>query len=101
EAAYGFETAERSVRAESRFTDNNSLRLMIGGPTAQGDGVYVATSERQGVYAGVEGSVDGLIAAAASVRTRLFPLDASKVTAIELFDVNASGVETAVRWTKD
>ena len=63
QSAYGFETAERSVRAEIRFTDNNSLRLMIGGPTAQGDGVYVATSERQGVYAGVERSVEDLIAA--------------------------------------
>lgn len=100
-AAYGFETAERSVRAEIRFTDNNSLTLMIGGPTAQGDGVYVSTSERQGVYAGVESSVDALIQAAGAVRSRLFPLDASRVTAVELIQVSGSGEEAAVRWTKD
>lgn len=100
ESAYGFETAERSVRAEIRFTDNNSLTLMIGGQTLQGDGVYVSTSERQGVYAGVESSVDELIAAAASVRTRLFPLDVARVTAVELIRVSASGDESAIRWTK-
>ena len=100
-SAYGFETAERSVRAEIRFTDNNSLRLMIGGPTAQGDGVYVATSERQGVYAGVERSVEELIAAAASVRTRLFPLEAPRVTAVELLEVSGSGEENGVRWTRN
>lgn len=97
ERAYGFETAERSVRAEIRFTDNNTLSLMIGGPTPQGDGVYVMTSERDGVYAGVEASVDALIAAAGAVRTRLFPLDQTRVSAIELLEVDASGAETAIR----
>lgn len=99
-AGYGFETAERSVRVEVRFADNNSVTLMIGGRTPTGDGVYVMTSERPGVYAGVESSVDELIAAAAAVRTRLFPLDPAQVTAVEVLEVDASGKESAIRLTK-
>lgn len=97
ERGYGFETAERSVRAEIRFTDNNTLRLLIGGPTPQGDGVYVTTSEREGVYAGVQASVDALIEAAEAVRTRLFPLVESQVTGLEIIVVDASGGETRTR----
>jgi len=97
ERGYGFDTAERSVRAEIRFTDNNTLRLLIGGPTPQGDGVYVTTSEREGVYAGVQASVDALIEAAEAVRTRLFPLVESQVTALELIVVDASGAEARTR----
>lgn len=97
ERGYGFETAERSVRAEIRFTDNNTLRLLIGGPTPQGDGVYVTTSEREGVYAGVKASVDALIEAAEAVRTRLFPLVESQVTGLEIIVVDASGGETRTR----
>jgi len=99
-SGYGFETAERSVRAEIRFTDNNTLNLWIGGPTPTGDGVYVQTSERPGVYAGVQSSVDELIAAAAAVRTRLFPLEAVDVTAVQLLEVDASGNESVIRLVK-
>lgn len=99
-AGYGFETAPRSVRAEIRFTDNNSINLWIGGPTQAGDGVYVQTSDRPGVYAGVESSVDELIAAAQAVRTRLFPLDAATVTAVEVLEVDASGNARVIRLDK-
>ena len=73
------------------------MRLLIGGPTPQGDGVYVTTSEREGVYAGVQASVDALIEAAEAVRTRLFPLVESQVTGLEIIVVDASGGETRTR----
>lgn len=92
-AGYGFGTAPGSVTVNIRFVNNTTLELRLGGPHPDG-GVYVAASNRPGVYVGLPESAVEIGEALAAVRQQFFPVAAANVAKVEIRTVSASGDES-------
>ncbi len=81
---YGFGTAADAIQVNMTFTDNNTLGLSIGGETSGGDGVYLKTTMRPGVYEGLAEHAAAIATASQSVRTQLFPAAIDQVAQIRV-----------------
>lgn len=97
ESAYGFGDGERAVRISVDFVNRTNLLLWLGAMTPDGDGIYVRTSGREGVYIGFPESVDEIASALDGVRTNLFPVSADNVVALTVSEVSNSGDVSEIR----
>lgn len=81
---YGFGTDQHAVDVNILFTDGNRLSLSLGAALQGDDEVYLKTSSRDGVYVGPASAVSELLAAAAGVRSKLFPVTLADVTSLRI-----------------